>query len=65
MNKQISMFADGQDLPLISRTPKRVKEQVFKPTPKPAQNSLFDALCGLCLDTGLVGKDQSKCICQK
>jgi hypothetical protein len=65
MNKQISMFTEGQDLPLISQTPQRVKEQVFKPTPKPAQPGLFNAQCGLCLDTGKVGKDQIKCICQK
>jgi hypothetical protein len=65
INKQISMFTEGQDLPLISQTPQCVKEQVFKPTPRPAKNSLFNAQCGLCLDTGKVGKDRKICICQK
>lgn len=65
MNKQLSMFEQGQDLPLISQTPQRVKEQVFKQSSKPVQASFFNAQCGLCLDTGLVGKEKKVCICQK
>jgi hypothetical protein len=65
MNKQMSIFAQGQDLPLISQAPQRAKEQVFKPKVKPVQVSFIDAQCGLCLDTGLAGKERKVCICQK
>jgi hypothetical protein len=65
MNKQMSMFVQGQDLPLISQTCQRVKEQMFKPKVKPVQVSFIDAQCGFCLDTGLVGKERKVCICQK
>jgi hypothetical protein len=65
MSNQISMFTEGQDLPLLSQTPVKAKARLFKRVDKPVQTSLFNVKCGLCYDTGLVGIDKKVCICQR
>ncbi len=61
--KQLSMFTEGEDLPLISQTAQRVTITPFIPKPKPQQPALFPVKCGACLDTGNVGG--KRCMCQR
>jgi hypothetical protein len=63
--KQLSMFTEGQGLPLFSECPVKAKAQLFKRVAKPVQTSILDVNCGLCLDTGFVTKLMKVCICQR
>jgi hypothetical protein len=61
--RQISMFTQGDDLPLFSGTAQRARPEVFKPQPRARQLRTFD--CPLCCNTGYL-KNRDKyvaCTC--
>ncbi|HUW09178.1 MAG TPA: hypothetical protein VM537_05575 [Anaerolineae bacterium] len=60
MTKQLSLFTNGEDLPLFSGTAPRHRAEAFAPAAVNKQESL--ATCRVCLDTGSVGGHT--CTCQ-
>jgi hypothetical protein len=53
MTDQLSMFREGEDLPLFSGTPQRVEIKPFAPQPASQQEPL-PVQCRVCFDTGRV-----------
>ncbi|NIV38014.1 MAG: hypothetical protein GWN58_53950 [Anaerolineae bacterium] len=61
MTQQLSMFTDGEDLPLFSETAPKGSIEPFAPKTEHRQESL--ATCRACLDTGVLG-EYAFCWCE-
>lgn len=62
MTKQLSMFTEGQDLPLFSETAPRGKVSPFEIEDQPRQEPL-PANCRFCQDTGVLS-EYAFCWCE-
>ena len=59
MAQQLSMWTQGEDLPLFSGTAQRAAVETFQPAPEVVQETW--ATCRACKDTGRIGRRFCNC----